>query len=374
MLLDIKKIWNTFYPLIFSTLMIILVNSSAFAQNPSYNTRISLLYEQINKKLKDSSTGLYYEATNHSKNENKYSFLWPLCAYIQAANEMERITPKKNYLSPVLKAIHQYYYAKSTYPAYQAYVTKEKKESLYYDDNQWLAIALLDAYQNRPHKKSYLKISKMICNFMISGLDTVTGGGFYWREGDKTTKNTCSNGPGIIVLLNLYKITKDPYFLQTAIKIYNWVNKTLQSPDALFYDNIRTSDLQVNKIKYTYNTGTMLQSNVLLYEITKNKKYLNEAERIAKAGEKYFFKNGRLPNGYWFNTVLFRGYEALFKFDRNKTWINLFQKDADEIWKNERDSNNMLGTKPEKTLIDQAAMIEIYARLEKIKTTFIRAK
>ncbi|WP_256527621.1 glycoside hydrolase family 76 protein [Dyadobacter diqingensis] len=56
--------------------------------------------------------------------------------------------------------------------------------------------------------------------------------------------------------------------------------------------------------KYTYNTGEMLQSNVLLFVITKEKKYLEEAQRIAGSTEKYSYRNNKLPDNYWFNVVL----------------------------------------------------------------------
>ncbi|WP_428329409.1 glycoside hydrolase family 76 protein [Mucilaginibacter sp.] len=336
------------------------------AQLPSYNTRIKLLYQQINNKLRDSTEGLYYETSDKAKNENKHSYLWPLCAYIQAANEMEVIDPSKDYMQPVEKAIDQYYTDKLPFAGYQASVTKEKPDSRFYDDNQWVAIAYLDAY-NRNHKKRYLEKSEMICRYMLGGLDTVAGGGFYWNEGDKSSKNTCSNGPGILVLLQLYNITHNKAYLNTALDVYKWVNKTLQAPDSIYYDNIRLRDLKIGKAKITYNLGTMLQSNVLLYHITKDHKYLGVAEGIAKAGRKYFFKKGRLPGGYWFNAVMLRGYQELYKVDGNKDWVNFYQEDADAIWNTERDANNMLGTKPERSLIDQAAMIEIYARLQELK-------
>jgi rhamnogalacturonyl hydrolase YesR len=338
----------------------------ALAQD--YSIRIKLLQQSIDNKLKDSKQGLYYETTDSIQKENPHSWLWPLCAYIQAANEMEVLEPGKQYMLPVEQAIDQYYSAKPPHPAYQDYVVKERLSSRFYDDNQWIAIAYLDAY-NRNHKKKYLQVSEMICRFMLGGLDTVAGGGIYWKEGDKTTKNTCSNGPGILVLLQLYKVIHKAEYLKTALDIYQWTNAHLQSPEGTYWDNIQTSTLKIGNAIFTYNTGTMLQSNVLLYQITKDRKYLAQAERIAKAGREYFFKNGRLPNGnYWFNAVMLRGYEELYKVDKDKAWINFYQQDGDAIWNAERDANNMLGPNTSKKLIDQAAMIEIYARLQQLKT------
>lgn len=357
---------NNHRHLLISLALTAFVSIGIKAQAPDYKTRIHLLYQQINSKLRDSVANLYYETTDLAKNENKHSYLWPLCAYIQAANEMESIEPQKDYMSPVVKAIDQYYSDLPPYPGYQSYVTNEKKADRFYDDNQWVAIAYLDAYQ-RNHKKEYLDKSEMICRFMLGGLDTVAGGGFYWNEGDKSSKNTCSNGPGVLVLLQLYNITHKKTYLATAISVYQWTNKTLQAPDGLYYDNIKLTTRKIGEAKFTYNTGAMLQANVMLYEITKDKKYLDEAGRVAKAARAYFFKNGRLPGGYWFNAVMLRGYEALYKIDKKSEWLDFYKQDADAIWNTERDANNMLGEKTTKTLIDRAAMIEIYARLSRLQ-------
>jgi len=338
---------------------------SAIAQLPDYNSRIQYLYNGIYSKLSDKKTGLYFETTDTINKENLHSWLWPLCALIQAANEMETNEPGKKYLPPVKAAIDKYYNDKTFPPAYQDYVFTERQSSRFYDDNQWIAIAYLDAY-NRNHEPVYLDNAKMIYRFMISGLDTVAGGGIYWKEDDKSTKNTCSNGPGILVALQLYKITQQDEYLNTALALYQWTNKHLQAPEGIYYDNIKTASLDISKAMYTYNTGSMLQSNVLLYQILKDPKYLAEAERIASAGRAHFYKNNRLPSEYWFNAVLLRGYEALYKTDKNKEWLSFFKEDADAVWNSERSSDNLLGKRNAKRLIDQAAMIEIYARLNRL--------
>ena len=347
---------------IIAALFVFISLNSAKAQLPDYQTRISYLYTGISNKLSDKKTGLYYETTDSAKNENPHSWLWPLCALIQATNKMEALQPSQHYMQPVVKAIDQYYSDAPPRPGYQDYVLKERHSSRFYDDNQWIAIAYLDAY-DRTHHKKYLDDAKLIYRFMMGGLDTAAGGGLYWKEGDKTTKNTCSNGPGILVALHLYKLTKQQDYLNTALALYKWTNTHLQAPEGIYYDNIKIPSLKIAKAFYTYNTGTMLQANAQLYLLTHDKKYLTEAQRIAAAGKAHFFKNGRLPADYWFNAVMLRGYTELYKIDKNQGWLDFFKTDADNIWQQERGENNMLGTKPAKRLIDQAAMIEIYARL-----------
>ena len=347
-------------------LLVSVLTTCLFAQSQTtgFTQRIGIIQNNINSRFYDTKTGLYIETTDTAKNEHPHSFLWPLCALIQAANEADALD-KKNTMQPVVRAINQYYSPRPPVPGYQAYVSAEKRDTRFYDDNQWVAIAYLDAY-NRTHQSLYLDKAKEIERFMMTGFDTLSGGGLYWEEDHKTSKNTCSNGPAVLILLQLYKITKQQPYLDTALLLYNWTNKRLQAPDGLYYDNIKIPSLELGKAKFTYNTGTMLQANVLLYDITKKKDYLTEAERIAKAAKEHFYKGNKLPGNYWFNAVLLRGAIELYKVDKNKAQLQYFIDDAERVWKEERDDNNLLGTKPAKSLIDQAAVLEMYARLAEL--------
>ena len=357
---------KVFFILLVSALVISVVNAQQYES--VYKSRIDTLNTNIYQYFYDSANTLFYETNKIATGEKPHSYLWPLCALIQAANETEKLQPTMDYMSPVMKAIDQYYNPLPPAPAYQAYVTKEKKDDRYYDDNQWIAIACLDAY-NRTKKLQYLNIAKLIYRFMMTGFDAAADGGIYWKEGDKTTKNTCSNGPGILVALQLFKITNEKTYLDTALLLYNWVNKHLQSPQKVYYDNIKIPSLKIDSAIYAYNTGTMLQSNVLLYNITKEKKYLQQAQLISETAEKTFYKNKKLPGNYWFNAVLLRGYIELYKVDKKKERLRFFIDDANRIWQEEKDEKGLVGRKDKrKSLIDQSAMLEIYARLANLNS------
>lgn len=355
------------------TLFILLIasicncNSQAQQTTAVLKNRIDEINKNIYKYFYDADNGLYFETDKRLPQKKPHSYLWPLCALIQAANEQESLQPSMNFLEPVMKAIEQYYSKVLPAPAYQAYVAMEEKDDRFYDDNQWIAIACIDKY-NRDKEERYLDIAEDIYRFMMTGYDAAAGGGIYWKEGDKTTKNTCSNGPGILIALQLYKITHEQHYLDTALILYKWVNAHLQAPSGLYYDNIKIPSLKIDSALYSYNTGTMLQSNVLLYNITGNKNYLQEAIRIADAAQRYFYKNNKLPGNYWFNAVLLRGYEELYKVEKDRNRLKFFEDDAERIWKEERDENALLGKKKEKSLIDQAAMIEIYAKLSSLNS------
>ena len=340
----------------------------ATAQPVRYNGRIDTISKNIDRLFTDKANNLYWETNNTVANKGHHSYLWPLCALLQAANEMEVLNPSKQYIAPVMKAINQYYSGRAPAPAYQAMVVKEKEDPRFYDDNEWIAIALMDAY-DRTHNKQYLKTSEMIYRFLLTGYDQVAGGGFYWEEGSFKGKNTCSNGPGVLVALRLYQATKNKAYFDTAITVYNWTKRTLLSPKGVYFDNIKLPSLKIDSALYTYNAGTMLQSGVVLYNITKDKKYLDDAISVADASEKVFVKNGRLPGNYWFNAVLIRGFEELYKVEKKKDRLRFIYSDADGIWKTEKDEQGLLGKRRIKSLIDQAAMLEIYARLQKLQAS-----
>ncbi|NTE01301.1 glycoside hydrolase [Agrobacterium tumefaciens] len=350
--------------LTFSLLFIFSIENSVSAQTTrqEYLRRINIIEDNIQKYFPANDRGLYLE--NIGKTEKPYSYLWPLCALIQAKNETE-VLKNDHGMQPVMKAIDQYYTKENPAPAYQSYV---EKSSRFYDDNQWIAIAYLNAY-SRTKNKLYFDRAKEIYAWLLTGYDHKTGGGLYWKEDEKTSKNTCSNGPNILVSLELYQATKEKKYLDTAMLVYNWTNKTLRGPDGIYYDAIRVASLKLDSATYTYNTGTMLESNVLLYKITKDDKYLKEAKFIAAAAEKRFYKNGKLPDHYWFNAVLLRGYLALYAVEKNASRLAFFIKDADRIWNTERDERNLLGKEADKTLLQQSGILEIYARLAALNLT-----
>lgn len=345
----------------FFGLLLMVSISGVFGQGV-YKDRAQALYGNIYRTYYDSKSGLFTETNNKDADEKPHSYLWPLCALVQAANEMEVLQPDKKYMGPVMKAIDQYYSLKEGITGYDSYVVKQGGGDRFYDDNQWIGLAYIDAY-DRTKKKVFLRKAEEIYRFMMSGFDTVTGGGLYWKEGDKSTKNTCSNGPGVLLALKLYKTTKEQRYLDTALVLYDWTNRRLQAPAGTYYDNIKTKDNRIEKRLYTYNTGTMLQSNVILYTITGEKRYLQEAQRQAAASLEEFYHNGRLPGNYWFNAVLMRGYKDLYALDKNKIYLQAFITDADGIAKTEVDEQGLAGPHPAKKLLDQAGLLEICARI-----------
>ncbi len=358
-----KRIFLKKTLVVLTGLCMLLSMGSIAQQQEDYSERMEILYKNIYQYYYKEDKGLFTEHNIPKKNDKEFSYLWPLCALIQTVNDLELLEPQKQYMKQVVRVIDKYYDKKPPHPGYDSYAVEVGGGDRFYDDNQWIGIAYMDAY-NRTKDISYLNLSKEIYGFMMTGYDTVAGGGLYWKEFDRTTKNTCSNGPGVLLALQLYKATAEQKYLDTALLLYNWVNENLRAPDGLYYDNIRLPSLNIDKRKYTYNTGTMLQSAVLLYDITKHKNYLEAAQRMAASSLDFFYKHNMFPNHYWFNAVLLRGYAELAKFDNNKVYITAFKNYAGKVWETQKDEKGLIGTQREKALIDQAAYLEILARLQ----------
>ena len=333
-----------------------------------YKQEMKSLQTAIDKNFYDKASGYYFVVVDSAQRETKngylraYTYLWALCTMYEAANEIEKLEPKANLMEPLLKNINNYYDPAPPKPGYSDYIMSLKPGERYYDDNQWIGITSLDAYA-RKKQKSDLKLGKMMYDFMMTGYDDVLGGGIYWKEGDKTTKNTCSNGPGILVALKMYQATKDKAYLDTAIKIYNWTNEKLQTPAKLYHDNVKTKDGKAGGPIFSYNTGTMLQSNLYLYEATGDKKYLQEANAIAESSLSYFYGNGKFRDGYWFNAVLLRGYQHLLKHNKDTKYILGFKRALDNALNTQKNDQGLFVDKANvQNLVEHGGMLEILAR------------
>ncbi|MGQ8336951.1 glycoside hydrolase family 76 protein [Sunxiuqinia sp. A32] len=341
-----------------------------------YKKEMLSLQKAIQKDFFDPVSGYYYVVLDSSKREVKdgylreYTYLWSLCAMFQATNEIEKLDKKAKLMGPMIKNIDNYYDPAPPKPGYSDYIMNLKPGERYFDDNQWIGITALDGYA-RTKNKSYLKLGKLVYDFMMTGYDNVLGGGIYWKDTSKSSKNTCSNGPGVLVALQMYQATNEQSYLDTALLIFNWTNEKLKTPTGLYYDNIRTKDGSIGKATFSYNTGTMLESYVYLYEITGDEKYLDEANKIADSSLDFFYGGEKFRDGYWFNAVLLRAYQHLLKYNKDMKYIQGFKKCLDAAIKNDKNEKGLFtGRDGIQNLVEHGGMLEILARFAWIESHY----
>ena len=346
----------------------------------------SLLRE--NYPFDEQHTVTYLASEEQANIPNQFSYLWPYSGTFSAVNALFEATHDKKYKklldSRVLPGLEEYFDTQRVPNAYSSYIRTAPASDRFYDDNVWLGIDFTDTYQMTREQK-YLDKAQLIWKFIESGTDSILGGGIYWCEQKKESKNTCSNAPGSVLALKLFKATNDSSYFEKGKKLYEWTQRNLQdSADYLYFDNIRL-DGKIGKAKFAYNSGQMMQSAALLYQLTKNPIYLKDAQNIAKECFNYFFTDftpatneeafRMLKKGdIWFTAVMLRGFIELYRIDKDKTYINAFNKSLSYAWDNARDENGLFNTDlsgkskdQKKWLLTQAAMVEMYSRLAMIQ-------
>jgi hypothetical protein len=218
-----------------------------------------------------------------------------------------------------------------------------KPPDRYYDDNAWIVLALCDAYE-ATRERRYLDRAEQTFRFVLSGEDEKLGGGIYWRERDRASKNTCSNAPTVVAALRLFQRTRKPDYRQTAMRLYDWINSRLQDADSLYFDNVRP-DGSVEKTKWSYNTALMIRADCLLHSLTRERKYLDAAQRIARAAEARWVRpdSGAIADGAAFAHLLSEAFLYLYDQDRDAHWLTVVRRALTFLREKARDPGGYYG-------------------------------
>ena len=345
----------------------------------SFINRAEITCRVMEERFHVPGTTYYYERVKRLPTDRKVSELWPYSGVVSAYNALaEHPKVGKMYhvsLNRVLDGLEAYFDTN----AYDSYVMEEGGATKYYDDNEWLGIEFIRAYRTLKDK-TYLEKAGRMFAYAVSGWSDTMEGGIFWRENDPETKNTCSNGPAALLAMLLFEETKDPFYIDWALKILDWVKRLKDPVSGVYFDAVK-SDGSIDERVFTYNTGTPLHANVLLYKATREQGYLQEALDLAEAGQQVFGKpqpeggTPILPNTPWFNAVLLRGLLELVQVEpiRGRKYIQFFVDNLDHAWNAARSSDQTFT--PDWTgkveldsdvrwLLDQAAMVELYAMLD----------
>ena len=250
--------------------------------NGTFATTSKEQVDLVNSKLRSSGTIREGDGIQLFARAN----LWTYGAYFTAVTKLYLADKTDANKQLVLDSISEldWYRAKKRSDDHLVYASKGGDETpAYYDDNIWIVIGFLQAYEGLENSE-YLDKAKQIMEWIYTGWDTKgpKPGGIYWREFpsdtplDKLQRNTCINGPAAWANAWLYQITGTEKYLQWAIRIYDWTKAVLyNSNDKLFSDNIKANG-NYDYWQFTYNTGTMISAASYLYEITNEVKYKND--------------------------------------------------------------------------------------------------
>ncbi|MGH7131360.1 MAG: glycoside hydrolase family 76 protein [Phycisphaerales bacterium] len=308
----------------------------------------------IQKDFFNEKTGLY--AQSLSKREPE--FMWGNGVMFSALVAAARHEPGT--YRPVLErffaGMDRYWDAKAKAPGYEPSPTNGNGHDKYYDDNQWMVITFMEAYDLTGEAK-YLERARQTLAFCLSGWDEELGGGIWWHEGHKGgCKNTCANAPAAVACLSVGRAGEEAgraENVEWARKLVKWTNEHLQDGDGLFFDNQRVSDGRIDKRKFTYNTALMLRANLGLYRATGEGAFLAEAKRIGAACDGFVKKEtGTYRDSPRFTHLLVEADLELYRGTGDAGVLARARKNGEAAWKRWQ-------TSPPKELIEQAAIARL---------------
>ena len=225
----------------------------------------------------------------------------------------------------------------------------------YYDDEEWMALALFRAYKATGNT-SYYNDVQFLWSDIQNAWDTTFGGGMFQRKSKHIYKDVPANAPACILACELYEKTGDNSDLVWANKLFNWLNATLvDSASGIINDGLKIQGTYayVQTGQYPYNYGTYLYAALQLFHITKRVAYLDMATRTADIADSIFVTStGILRDGGAGDGGLFKGiyvqYLVRLALDPYLTpslrikYENFLEQNAVSLWNNAQNPGTCL--------------------------------
>ena len=312
-----------------------------------------------------------------------YAYTWPSSQALSATVALAGV-PKvgphySNDVGDRVQGLEHYFDDSGSPPGYdgQARSPLGRGGDKYYDDNEWVGLALLRRWRET-HSPPLLARAQTIFRLVGSGWDPdqehpCPGGVFFNNSPKNTDRNTVTNAPGALLGAELYAATGNLDYLLWSIQMYEWVRNCLAGPDGLYVDHI-SFDGAIDETTWSYNQGTMIGAGVVLYRMTGDKVYLTQAKQLADAALPRF-SGGRLltADRPFFLAIYFENLLLLDATRHDRRYRAAMQAFADAAWKKVRKSSAGLFPFPQERnveVLNQAAMIRIFADLARNPADF----
>ena len=222
----------------------------------------------------------------------------------------------------------------------------------WYDDMEWMALALLRAYDITSESK-YRDQVRIIWEDIKTAWNDHCGGGMAWKKDQRDYKNTPANAPAAIIAFRLYQRFGEDEDLKWGKKILKWNLENLMDPETNFvWDGMnRMGDGKVDyDWKFTYCQGVVVGAALEYYYITKDKEYLKLAGEVARrAVTELADEEGIFPYEGEDDCGLFRGiyfryvYELTAESDEFADLEKVILKNARFLAKNGRNADGLIG-------------------------------
>ena len=238
---------------------------------------------------------------------------------------------------------------------------------LFYDDNLWIALAL-DRVADETRSTAALPTVRKLFSLAESGWDTdsmhpCTGGVFWTRSAAVRDRNAVTTANAALLATRLYERSQAPRYLGFARRAYAWTDRCLARDDGLVADHIRI-DGSIDWSGWTYNQGAMIATAVHLYRATNDRSYLREAEERADATLAKLSDPIAAREPASFLAIFYRDLLELTRLEPSRGDRAAVERFADLAWRTRRDrKTGLFRFGQAATLLDQAAMVQVYAQL-----------
>ncbi|HTI11799.1 MAG TPA: glycoside hydrolase family 76 protein [Puia sp.] len=216
----------------------------------------------------------------------------------------------------------------------------------FYDDMEWNALALLRAYDVTSDTK-FKDAAGTVWTNIKGGWNTVQDGGISWNKSETGYKNTPANAPACILAARLYTRFSNADDLSWAKNIYSWLKGHLYDEGSGFvYDGMnKNGDGAVDMNAFTYNQGVLIGAALELYGITKDPGYLNDAIKTADntlnsaslTTSDRLLKDEGQGDGGLFKGIFVRYFTQLLlnkdlPDDTRRRYLSFFKLNAETLW------------------------------------------
>lgn len=158
--------------------------------------------------------------------------------------------------------------------------------NMFNDDMLWLGNSSVRAFEATGDQE-YKEVAEFLWNDVLQSYSDVFGGGITWKKDTPKQKNAVSNGPAIVLAMQLYELDGNTEYLEWAKTLYEWEKSYLVDPvTGLVWDNISEENGVVTTNKdwiFTYNLGTWIGAGIRLFNATGDQTYLDDALKSAKS-------------------------------------------------------------------------------------------
>jgi hypothetical protein len=337
--------------------------------------------------------------------ERPYAYLWPFTWALVATLDLSGVPVELQAgrqldaaVADRLVGLGRYWDGR--HQAYASYVVPPLGQGgdRYFDDNAWVGLALVELHRLRgaaaiDHEAGPLRRlrqmvrptepalaldrARTVHEWAQRGWGTAdrepVPGGLPWVDAAWNRDRGSGASAGHAELgLQLAELNGDTSLIGTdetsgAVRLYAWVEANLRDPaDGLYWDKF-LGDGRLDRTKWGYNQAVMLGASALLFRATRDRRYLEHGQEIARA-----VLNGvdltHQPAS--FNCMLCRNLLLLASIGDNgaaRRYVEALRGYADWAWATVRDPSTTLfpfdGADAPVTLLDQAAMVQVNALL-----------